>query len=294
MRLNLLAAAFVLMSSSLLAQSSTAPSATGPVLVADDVTHRSVGALAEFAHSTDDLWRAVLAARRASDASQDELVRSVFSLAGGARLATGRLGAHGATKAEADEIMRGLDGLIALVDDTMDRAPTTGEIRRTWDAVRASWRNLKDRVAGAPMAASGATGPSGTTGSSGTTGATAPPPPPPAPAEIAAAISDVRWAGMLNPDLRLSGSFTGKGLKTADITVKDASGKVVTSNSAALTAAVSEAMAGQSLTATVTVTWSYSFENEELASGENTIIVSVTDSKGRKASAETSLVRRQF
>lgn len=296
----LAAAAFALTSTALLAQSS----ASGPAPVTDDVAHRTVGALAEFAHSTEDLWRAVLAARRSSDTSQDELVRSAFSLAGGGRLAATRLSAHGATRAESDEIMRSLDGLVALVDDTMDRAPTTGEIRRTWDNVRASWRNLQDRVAGVPRT-SGTTGPTGSTGgatgstggggvfgpdTSGTTGPTAPQPR----VDIAAAITEARWSGMLNPDLRVAGTFTGKGLTKADITVKDGSGKVVTTDGAKLTAAVAQAMSGKSASTEVSVNWSYSFENEDLASGENTIVVTVTDSKGRKAVAETSLVRRQF
>ena len=43
-----------------------------------------------------------------------------------------------------------------------------------------------------------------------------------------------------------------------------------------------------------TIVYSITVENEDLASGENTISVSVTDSKGRKATAETTLVRRQF
>ena len=299
MRLKTILAAsiLVLSSTTLLAQSS----ASGPVLVTDDVTHRTVGALAEFAHATDDLWRAVLASRRSSDASQDELVRSAFSLAGGGRLAATRLSVHGATKAEAEEIMRSLEGLVALVDDTMDRAPTTGEIRRTWDNVRGSWRNLKDRAAGVAgtsgaTGATGSTGASGSSGASGTSGAsgsTGPTPPQPA-ADIAAAITETRWTGMLNPDLKVGGTFTGKGLTKADITVKDSSGKVVTTDSAKLTAAVASAMSGKGASTEVVVSWNFSFENEDLASGENTIVVTVTDSKGRKATAETSLVRRQF
>lgn len=303
-RFPLAALAFSILSTAALAQSGS----SAPALVADDVTHRSAGALAEFAHAAEDTWRAVLAARRSTDASQDELVRVTFSLAGGARLAASRLSAHGVTKTELDETLRNLDGLMTQADRAVDDAPTTGDIRRAWDATKSAWRNAKDRVAGvATTTTTGATGATGTTGAAGTTGTTASgstgvtgpsgatgATPPPPPAEIAAAIIETRWSGMLNPDLKLSGTFAGKGLTKAEITVKDSSGKVVQSNTDKLTAQVAQAMTGKSATADVTVNWTYSFENEQLASGENTIVVSVTDSKGRRAEAETTLVRRQF
>lgn len=286
--------------STLLLVTTPATGASGAAIVAEDVSHRLVAPAAELAHASRDLWRAALASRKQRSPDQDAMVAAVFAFAGAAELSAGRLGSHDMTRDEMDEILRDLDALGTAVDRAIDQTPTTGDLRRAWDGTRAAWRNLKDRAAGpAPATGTGATGAyapydgggaTGSTGSAGPTGATAPAAPP----ELAATITESRWAGIMNPDLKLAGTFEGKGLVKADIVVTNSSGTTIYSNSENLTNQVLTATSGKSTSTRVTVPWTYSFENEELAGGENTITVSVTNSRGTRAWTKTQLVRRQF
>ena len=271
----------------------TSPSTTSyapPPSAAEDFTHRVVGPSAQLAHATRDLWRAALASRKSRTADQDEMVRAVFAFAGASEMAASRLGSHDCNREEADEILRDLEALAAETDKAIDQTPTTGDLRRAWDGAQAAWQNLRDRAAGIapPPTTTGATGATGATGGTGPTGTTG------ANADFNASISEARWSGLVNPDLKLSGTFTGKDMVKGEIEVADADGKVVYSNSDKLTAQIATATSGKSTSTPVTVNWTYSLENEDLASGENTITIAVTNGTGARAWTKRQITRKQF
>lgn len=107
-------------------------------------------------------------------------------------------------------------------------------------------------------------------------------------------ISATEWAGGFTPDLVVRGVFTGKGLVSGRIEVFDEVGDSVWSNESGLTDQIARSTESFGRNEELRVDWRVRIDDDDLASGENRIVVTLKNSKGETMAFETTLRKRLF
>lgn len=261
---------------------------TAPVAALADAAraHRMVGPAHELAHLAADA-RAAQAEEGGTSSTDQQLAFELTAFLGVARVAAHDLSRHETTADQVERLLRQLDDQARRVEDVLRRARVTQATRDAWRQARGALAELSSLPTGG-----------------GASDAEAPrrePAPEPEPGPEAAdpnapsvEISQTRWAGTFTPDLVLSGRFAGRGLRSATLVVQASGGREVHRVEEALAQAIRDATAGQPSDARAEVPWQVRIDDDDLASGENVITVTVTDSRGRTAEAQVRLMKRVF
>jgi len=254
---------------------------------ADDGSALRAGRAWALAHASLDAWTSATGERDSTSVSALRL--DFFAFAGSARLAAERFSDPGLRASEARVLLSSLEDLAGGCQNSMDRARVGSATRDAWADTR---RALASLVDGAPVRANDRPA------------AREPEPEPEAPAAEPetrvdpdaprAVISETRWSGTFTPDLVISGRLEGRGIRTGSLVLKNSSGREVFRSEKIINDAIAAATQGGARDALATATFSVRIDDDDLASGENTIVLTVTDSRGRRSEATTSVTKRLF
>ena len=259
--------------------------------LADDASSLRAGRAWALANEAADAWQAAGSER--SSTSVAALRLDLFTFAGSALLAAERLSEPSVSASEASWLIQSLEDLAGGCQNSMDRARVGSTTRGAWSETRSALAALVD---GAPAATSGNTG-----------GSAREPEPEPEPEQPAAepepardpdapraVISETRWSGTFTPDLVISGRVEGRGLSNGSLVLKDSSGREVFRDEKSINEAIVASKSGAARDALTTATFSIRIDDDDLASGENTIVLTVTDSRGRRDEGTTTVTKRLF
>lgn len=258
--------------------------------LADDASALRAGRAWALANDAADAWQAAAAERNSTSVAVLRL--DLFTFAGAARLAADRLSDPRVSTDEAGWLIESLEDLAGGCQNSMDRARVGSSTRTAWSEARSSLSTLGD---GAP-AASG----SDDRGDAGSAGEPEPEDPasetetPRDPDAPRAVIAEARWSGTFTPDLVVNGRVEGRGLSNGSLVLKDSSGREVYRSEKPINDAIVSAKQGGPRDGLATATFSIRIDDDDLATGENTIVLTVTDSKGRKAEASHTVTKRLF
>lgn len=254
---------------------------------ADDASALRAGRAWALANEASQAWDAAGSER--SSTSVAALRLDLFTFAGSARLAAERLSDPNASADEATWLIQSLEDLAGGCQNSMDRARVGSTTRTAWSETRSALASLVD---GAPAM---------------TGGVSRQPEPEPEPATPVAepeaprdpdaprsVIAETRWSGTFTPDLVVSGRVEGRGLNNGSLVLKDSSGREVYRDEKVINEAIVSSKQGAARDALTTATFSVRIDDDDLANGENTIVLTVTDSRGRSDEATTTVTKRLF
>lgn len=255
--------------------------------LADDTSSLRSGRAWMLAHEASAAWQAASGERNSTSVAALRL--DFFTFAGSARLAAERLSDPAVTASEADWLIQSLEDLAGGCQNSMDRARVGSSTRSAWAEARSALASLVD---GAPVSGGGNN--AGSTQEPEPEAPAAEPEPPRDPDAPRAVISETRWSGTFTPDLVVSGRVEGRGLRTGSLVLKNSSGREVYRAEKEINDAIAAATQGGPRDALATATFSVRIDDDDLASGENTIVLKVTDAKGRTSEATTTVTKRLF
>ena len=236
-----------------------------------------------LAHQAADAWTAASADR------SENVRRALLGFAGAAELAARQLGDHRTDEATARRLESDLEQLARDVQSAFDRERTSSATREAWAETRRALVALTDPASVRPAAPSSPV-PS-RPAEEPTSRLETPPADPDAPQAI---ISDTRWSGTFTPDLVVSGRVEGRGLRSGALIVRDSSGREVYRADKEINEAIAAATQGSPADSLATAVFSVRIDDDDLKTGENLIVITVTDSRGRTAEASVSKTKRLF
>lgn len=263
--------------------------AFGPALATaqDDAFHQRAARAHSLAHRAADAWAT------AADDGPEALRRELLAFAGASELAASALSDHDTPDREASRLLGDLEELARGVQGAFDRNRTGTELRDDWAETRRALVALTD-----PSAP-----PAGGDGSGSSTPAPAPSsgeptsrlePPPADPDAPRAVISETRWSGTFTPDLVVNGRLEGRGLRTGALVIRDSGGREVHRAEEEIRQAIAAATAGNPADALATAVFSVRIDDDHLAAGENTLVLTATDSRGRTTESTQAITKRLF
>ena len=109
-----------------------------------------------------------------------------------------------------------------------------------------------------------------------------------------AEITQTRWSGTFTPDLIVSGRLEGRGLTSGVLIIKDSSGGEIHRVEASINEAIKSATSRIPRDGLATVSLRVRIDDDDLAEGSNTIVLRVTDRRGRTSETETKVTKRLF
>jgi len=220
------------------------------------------------------------------ESSREELMlRRLFGVYAGSRIFFDLVEDHETSRRRIEDTLLVLRSLADEAETAVQRAQAYHSVRRSWEDTRAALSLLLQHYG---VVAERRTLPPGTGEE----------PEPreevePEPKNARVRISGTDWLGGFTPDLEVRGVFEGLRLTRAVLEVYSGD-KVVYKDEETLTGQIAKAGENWPKHLEMRVDWRKRIDDDQLASGDNRIVITLENARGEKATAETTIRKRLF
>lgn len=220
---------------------------------------------------------------------EEELLLRLHSVWAGSRVLFDQIVEQNASAHQIEETLS-IERLLAQeADEAMARAQGTRPVTAAWNDVRAALGLLLREYRLEPLGQERAGGEEPRDDSSDRTESE-----PPRPEDLSARITSTDWLGGFTPDLEVRGVIEGRRLESVVLEVHDDEGDVVFRDDTQLQRQLDMATQGASRREDVRIDWRIRIDDDDLASGQNRIVLRVTNDADESVEAEVTVRKRLF